>query len=214
MRDVASLMLALACSASFAEGSAAPPSPIASAPTFRDAVVPAGQHLCPATWSSTRSPTGLYLSVLRQAKAAGEKELLTAGPGYSPSDRVRCTVVIRFDHPATAPAKLSLDYRGIEIKDPDATATFTIQFDRQTHTFVYGRGRWIDSSQSDTYRRFIVDVPTGAKDLRVRLSGNAASSSKTDTVLIGIDAMDMCFLDAEHPDWCGTPGKPNQSAGS
>lgn len=217
MKKLASIIvIALAGSASLAQDtpSSAASAPVVSAPTFLDAVMSPGQKLCPVTWSSTRSPTGLYLSLLRQSKTTKDKELLASGPASQSSDRSNCVIKIRFEKPAPAALKLSLDYRGVELKDPNATATLKIKFDKQEHTFLAGVGQWIDSNSSEVYRRFVIDIPKGANSMRIQISGAVKSMGKADTVMIGIDSIDMCFIDNSSPDRCGASGKPNQNAGS
>lgn len=194
--------------AAFAADTSAP----VLSPTFVDAVIPPGQARCAQGFSSTRSPDNRVLSVLRSAKTSKNKEFLAVGPGFGTRDRAACTIDVAFERRLQAPRTLSVDYRGLEDKQPHTRVSLVVTIGSQAHRFSYADGRWLDGTPGTDIKRFLVDVPTGVKRLRISVSGTATSTNGTDSALIGFDALDMCFVDPENPDYCGLASQPNRRA--
>lgn len=186
--------------------------PNAPAPTFADAVIPSNQARCTQGFNSTRSPDNRVLSVLRTVKTTKDKEFLAVGPGFGTHDRAECVIDVPFQQPLNASRTLSVDYRGLEDKQSHTRASLTVTLGNQTHQFAYADGRWLDGSPGTDIKRFLLDVPAGTRKVRIKIAGSASSTNKTDTALIGFDALDMCFVDPDHPEYCGMTGKPNQRA--
>lgn len=180
-----------------------------SPPAFADAVIPLNQVHCRQGFSSTRSPDNRTLSVIRTARTTKDKEFLMVGPSFGVHDRAECVIDVLFQQPLNAPLTLSVDYRGIEDKQPHTRVLLTVSLGRQSHEFSYADGRWLDGAPGADVKRFLLDVPAGAKKVRIKVSGKATSINKRDSALIGFDALDICFVDPSHPEYCGMAGQPN-----
>lgn len=186
--------------------------PNAPAPTFADAVIPSNQARCTQSFNSTRSPDNRVLSVLRTVKTSKDKEFLAVGPGFGTHDRAECVIDVLFQQPLNASRTLSVDFRGSENKQSHTRASLKITLGSQTHQFAYAEGRWLDGAPGTDIKRFLLDVPAGTTKVRIKIAGSASTINKTDTALIGFDSLEMCFVDPDHPEYCGMAGMPNQHA--
>ena len=156
-----------------------------------------------------RSPGNQYLSVLRTAKAKSDPEFLAVGTGYSARQSAVCVLQVVFQQPLASRRTLSVDFRGVELKGPAASTTLQIMIGPQTHTIQSPRGRYLDAGPGTELKRFLVELPKGTRRVPIRIAGSAASLNGAETAMIGFEALDLCFVDPDHPDYCGAAGKPN-----
>jgi len=184
-------------------------------PTFAVPVVAGGQSACgsrPVTVHRTRANT--VLSILRDPGAGHGKEFLEVGPGSRKKDSASCIIDVRFERPLAEASTLGVDFSGTEQKSPGATASLTITLDAQRHVFDYAKGRMLDASAGKVVKRFqMLDLPAGTRHVRIAIAGKAAGTAHEDSVVIGFDTLDLCFVSGEEqPEFCGAPGYPNPRA--
>jgi hypothetical protein len=183
----------------------------ASRPAFAGIHVPSGQGACPLTFEATLSPDNGVMSVLRTASTSSAKEFLGTGPGYETRGSTRCTFDARFQRPLGKYETLYIDLRGTEFKERATTVDWTMAIGTQRHRFTYARGRLLDAA-NDTFGRFAIVLPPGATSVHFVLSGRARADNPKSTAFVSVDALDMCFEDAAHPEHCGGTNTPSNRA--
>lgn len=179
-------------------------------PLFGEPVFKASPK-CGVKFAAVLSPRNEILSIIRVSESGSEKELLAAGAGYKRRDVAQCSFVLNFNPRLSRRALLSLDLRGPDFKEPDSALSVKFEFGKQTHVITYAKGYWGDE-MGTAFKRFIIPLNAGTSSLTVRVSGSAVSADGHALAVFGIDTMDFCFVDEQHPEACGASGKPNSPA--
>lgn len=186
---------------------------VPASPAFDDATFAVSQPRCgPGSLLAIRSPGNQYLSVLRTAKAKTDPEFLAVGTGYPARQSATCVLQVVLQQPLASRRTLSVDFRGVELKGKAASTSQQITIGPQTHIIQYPRGRYLDAGPGTELKRFLVDLPKGTQRVPIRVAGTAVSLDGAETAMIGFEALDLCFVDPDHPDFCGAAGKPNERA--
>lgn len=175
-----------------------------SRPSFADPVFPASPH-CPLKFNGTLSPQAEVLSVLRVAKTKNDPNFLAVGQGHARKAQSSCMLEIRLAKPLDGPELLNVDMRGQDVKEADTVLSYALRIGSQQHKVDYARGRWLDNASGGEIKRFAVRLAAGTQLIRIALSGMAKSQDGKATALHDFDSLDFCFVDPDHPDYCG-PG--------
>jgi len=178
-------------------------------PTFAEPVFMPSSS-CPLTFSGTRTPQNQILSILRVAENKDALNFVAVGQGYPAAVKSFCAMEIRFEKPLRAPEKISIDMRGLELKDPNTALSVTIRIGSQDHKADYARGRWLDDL-STASKRFVIGLEAGTHGIRLALSGAAKTYDRTSNAFYAFDAFDLCFVNPARPQDCGPGGQPNPS---
>lgn len=177
-----------------------------SRPSFAEPVFQTSAH-CPLKFNGTRSPQNQVLSILRVAKDKNDPGFLAVGAGHAKVAKSFCAMEIRLEKPLVAPELLSIDMRGQDIKEADTVLSYGLRIGSQEHKMDYARGRWLDTASGGEIKRFVVQLKASTQVIRLALSGMAKSQDGKATALYDFDSLDFCFVDADHPEYCG-PGSP------